>query len=150
MVGRPFMAELPGHAESMAMLASVPLFAPLTKAQLRMLVESGKERTYHAGDTIVSQGEKGIGFYLIRSGEARVERGGKTLASLGPGQFFGEMALLDDQPRTADVRAVGPVQCLVLSSWEFWAAIGDEPEVLRTLFKETVRRLRSGPAGFSE
>jgi CRP-like cAMP-binding protein len=147
---RSTMAELPGVAAAMAMLSSVPLFAPLNKAQLRTLVESGKERSYRAGEAIVKQGDKGIGFYLIQSGEARVERGGKTLASLGPGQFFGEMALLDNQPRTADVNAVGPVQCLVLSSWEFWSAVGDEPEVLRSLFKETVRRLRSGNVGLSE
>jgi len=150
MGGRALMAELPGVAESLAMLGTVPLFAPLKKGQLRTLVESGKERTYKAGDAIVSKGEKGIGFYLIQSGEARVERGGQTLATLGPGQFFGEMALLDEQPRTADVRAVGPVRCLVLSSWEFWAAVGDEPEVLRSLLKETVRRLRSGTGGLSE
>ncbi|MCI4361536.1 MAG: cyclic nucleotide-binding domain-containing protein [Thermoplasmata archaeon] len=144
------MAELPGVAASMAMLGSVPLFAPLTKRQLKTLVESGKERTFRAGDAIVHQGDKVIGFFLIQSGEARVERGGTAVASLGPGQYFGEMALLDDQPRTADVKAVGPVQCLVLSSWEFWSAVGDEPEVLRTLFKETVRRLRSGATGLSE
>jgi CRP-like cAMP-binding protein len=144
------MPELPGVAESLAMLAAVPLFAPLNKKQLRTLAESAKERSFRAGDAIVTKGEKGIGFYLILSGQARVERAGTAVATLGPGQFFGEMALLDDQPRTADVRAVGPAKCLVLSSWEFWAAVGDEPEVLRTLLKETVRRLRTGPASLSE
>jgi CRP/FNR family transcriptional regulator, cyclic AMP receptor protein len=144
------MAELPGRAEAMTMLSSVPLFSPLRKGQIKNLAESAKERTYRAGDAIVTKGETGIGFYLIQSGQARVEREGHAVATLGPGQFFGEMALLDDQPRTADVRAVGEVRCLVLSSWEFWAAVGNEPEVLRGLLKETVRRLRSGTGGFSE
>lgn len=128
------------------MLSSVPLFGPLNKKQLRILVDSAKDRTYKAGETIVKQGETGIGFFLILGGQAKVERGGQAVATLGPGQFFGEMALLDDQPRTADVKAVGAVQCLVLSSWEFWSAVGDEPEVLRSLLKETVRRLRTSPA----
>jgi len=140
------MAELPGRAQALEMLSSVPLFGPLNKKQLRILVDSAKDRTYKAGETIVKQGETGIGFFLILGGQAKVERGGQAVATLGPGQFFGEMALLDDQPRTADVKAVGAVQCLVLSSWEFWSAVGDEPEVLRSLLKETVRRLRTSPA----
>jgi CRP-like cAMP-binding protein len=142
------MAEVPGPAQ--AMLSAVPLFAPLKKNQLKLLISSAKDKSFRPGDPIVKQGETGIGFYLIVSGEARVERAGQTVATLGPGQYFGEMALLDEQPRTADVKAVGAVQCLVLSPWEFWAAVGNEPEVLRTLLKETVRRLRSGPAALSE
>jgi len=137
------MADLPGQAQAQAMLSSVPLFSPLNKKQIRDLAASGKERSFRAGDPIVKKGDTGIGFYLILSGQARVERGGQSVATLGAGQYFGEMALLDDQPRSADVKAVGPVQCLVLSSWEFWSAVGNEPEVLRSLFRETVRRLRS-------
>lgn len=150
MGARRQMAELPGQAQAQAMLASVPLFAALDKKQIRNLVASAKERSFRAGESIVKHGETGIGFYLILSGQAHVERAGQKVAALGPGQFFGEMALLDEQPRTADVKAVSPVQCLVLSSWEFWAAVGDEPEVLRALLKETVRRLRANPAGLSD
>src|ERR1700693_2871601 len=109
------MHDATESAQNLTMLASVPLFSGLTKSQLRYLAESAKERTYSSGDAIVRQGEKGIGFYLVLAGKAEVERGGKSVAVLGPGQFFGEMALVDDQPRTADVRASGPVRCLVLS-----------------------------------
>lgn len=144
------MADVPGPVDAQAVLRSVPLFSSLSKSQIRTMATTAKERTYRDGDTIVKQGEKGIGFYLILGGRARVEKAGQKLAELGPGQFFGEMALLDELPRTADVRAQGPVKCLVLSPWEFWAAVGNEPEVLRTLLKETVRRLRSGAAGLSE
>ena len=137
-------------ASAQAMLGSVPLFAALNKKQLKLLYESAKERSFAAGQTIVKQGDSGVGFYLILAGRAHVTKGGRPVATLGAGQFFGEMALLDDQPRTADVVAEGAVKCLVLSSWEFWSAVGDEPEVLRTLLKETVRRIRASPTGLSE
>jgi CRP-like cAMP-binding protein len=141
-------SRMPPTAQEM--LGSVPLFSSLSKSQLRTMATTAKERTYKDGDTIVKQGDKGIGFYLILSGQAKVERAGKQVAALGPGQYFGEMALLDEQPRTADVRAGGVVRCLVLSPWEFWAAVGNEPEVLRTLLKETVRRIRTSPSALSE
>jgi len=144
------MTDSPESAQTQAMLASVPLFSGLTKAQLRYVVQSAQERTFAPGEAIVRQGDKGIGFYLILAGKAQVERHGKPVASLGPGQFFGEMALVDDQPRTADVKASAPVRCLVLSSWEFWSAVGKEPEVLRTLFKETVRRMGADRSGLTE
>jgi CRP-like cAMP-binding protein len=144
------MADEKGPGQTAAMLASVPLFSSLNKSQIRTMATTAKERDYRGGDTIVKQGEKGIGFYLILAGQAQVEKSGQPVATLSPGQFFGEMALLDEQPRTADVKATGPVRCLVLSPWEFWSAVGNEPEVLRTLLKETVRRIRSGPAVLSE
>ncbi len=139
-----------GSTQTVTLLGGVPLFSGLDKPRLRRLAESAKERTVPGGEILVREGEKGIGFYLILSGDATVERQGHRVATLGPGQFFGEMALLDDQPRSADVRATTPLKCLVLSSWEFWAAVGDEPEVLRTLLKETVRRIRSAPTSLSE
>lgn len=144
------MADEKSPPTAAAMLASVPLFSSLGKSQIRTMATTAKERSYREGETIVKQGEKGIGFYLILAGQATVERSGQAVAHLSAGQFFGEMALLDQQPRSADVRAAGPVRCLVLSPWEFWAAVGNEPEVLRTLLKETVRRIRSAPTGLSE
>lgn len=144
------MPDDKGPPSAQAMLGRVPLFSSLKKSQLRTMAITAKERNYRDGDAIVTEGEKGIGFYLILSGQARVEKAGKAVAVLGPGQYFGEMALLNEQARTADVRATGAVRCLVLSPWEFWSAVGNEPEVLRTLLKETVRRLRSSPGAFSE
>jgi CRP/FNR family cyclic AMP-dependent transcriptional regulator len=144
------LVDAPDLSKIAGILASVPLFATLSKAQVRRLAETAKDRRFTAGDAMVKQGDKGIGFYLILEGTASVEKGGRPVASLGPGQFFGEMALLDDQPRTADVRATSGVKCLVLSSWEFWAAVGDEPEVLRTLLKETVRRLRANASALTD
>ncbi len=144
------MSDSSDAAHTQKLLASVPLFSGLGKVPLRTLAESAQEKRYKPDETIVRQGEKGIGFYLILDGQAQVEKAGRPVATLGPGQFFGEMALVDEQPRSADVRAKGPVRCLVLSPWEFWSAVGDDAELLRTLLKETVRRLRPGPAGLSE
>lgn len=144
------MPDVSTPMDAQSLLRSVPLFSGLSKSQIRTMATTAKERSYRDNELIVRQGEKGIGFYLILDGRARVEKAGQKLSELGPGQFFGEMALLDEQPRTADVKAQGPVKCLVLSPWEFWAAVGNEPEVLRTLLKETVRRMRSSSGALSD
>lgn len=128
------------------MLEKVPMFSRLSDRQLRGLTRDAKERTYAEGSVIVKQGDVGAGFYLLLDGRVDVRRKGRRLATLEVGQFFGEMALFDDQPRTADVVAVRPTRCLVLSPWEFWSTVGKDPVVLRALLRETVRRLR-GPHG---
>lgn len=131
----------------MNQLSAVPLFSSLDKKHLKTLAEAVVDRTYNAGEVIVTQGERGIGFYLIVEGQVNIEKGGKTVTTLGPGKFFGEMALMDEQPRTADVKAASRARCYVLSSWEFWGSVAKDPEALRTLLRETVRRLRqSAPA----
>lgn len=130
------------RSAAMDLLKSVPLFSSLGKKHLKTLAVTAAQLTYKAGEVIVAEGQKGIGFYLIADGEVKIEKGGKTVATLGPGKFFGEMALLDEQPRTANVRATTPTRCLVLSPWEFWGSVAQDPVVLRALLVETVRRLR--------
>jgi CRP-like cAMP-binding protein len=147
--GRERMA---GHepAHTLDLIGAVPLFAGLSKGQLKLIAKTAKDRSIRAGETIVKHGEQGVGLFIILDGEVAVEKAGKSVAQLGPGKFFGEMALIDDQPRTADVKAVTPVRCLVLSRWEFWSAVGTEPEVIRSLLVETVRRLRASNAGATD
>jgi len=123
-------------------LSGVPLFSRLNKKHLHTLAATAGDKAYRPGDTIVKEGEKSIQFYLIVDGKAEVEKSGKVVATLGPGQFFGEMALLDEEPRTASVRAATACRCIVLYSWEFWSAVGKDPEALRSLLQESVRRLR--------
>jgi len=131
----------------MSLFGAVPLFSSLDRKHLQTLASAAVERTYNPGDLIVPQGDKGIGFYLVAEGQVNVEKSGKVIATLGPGKFFGEMALLDEEPRTADVKAVTRARCYVLSSWEFWWSVAKDPEALRALLRETVRRLRqSAPA----
>lgn len=128
-------------------LSAVPLFSRLSKKLLHTLAVTAADKTYNSGDVIVRQGEKALGFYLVVEGKVDVEKAGKIVATLGPGQFFGEMALLDEEPRTASVKAATRSRCLVVYSWEFWASVGKDPEALRSLLKESVRRLRgSTPA----
>lgn len=139
------------EAEAVAgQLAKVPLFATLTERQLRSIAQIGLVRSYAANERVVSQGEKGIGFYLLLEGNMEVRSGGKSLATLNPGSFFGEMALFEDQPRTADVVATGPSRCMVLSRWEFWGSLAGDPELLRLLMVELVRRLRGTTRALSD
>ncbi|MGA8603811.1 MAG: cyclic nucleotide-binding domain-containing protein [Thermoplasmata archaeon] len=126
----------------MKQLAAVPLFSGLSKKLLHTLAATAADRTYKPGDVIVRQDEKAIRFYLVVDGKVEVERSGKVVATLGPGQYFGEMALLDEEPRTASVKATTQARCLVLYSWEFWSSVGKDPEAMRSLLRETVRRLR--------
>ena len=132
------------------MLATVPMFQSLSARQLRGLVSASKERDFPAGEHVVSRGDPGLGFFLIIDGEVQVKRGTRTLATLGPGQFFGEMALLDKQPRSADVITTKPTKCLVLSQWEFWGYVADTPQVLRGILSEMARRLRESNKALSE
>lgn len=140
-----------GEGESVAdRLSAVPLFASLSPRDLRTVASTGSVRSFAAGDTIVGKGDKGLGFYLILDGKVEVRAEGKTLATLGPNSFFGEMALFEEQPRTADVVATAPSRCLVLSRWEFWSELAHDPEVLRTLMAAVVGRLRATSKALSE
>lgn len=134
-----FEAKIDGA--TLKMLQNVPIFSGLNERQLRHLAKDSMGREFKVGDTVVKQGEKGLGFYLLLDGHVEVRRKGRKLATLGPGHFFGEMALFDDQPRSADVVAVEPTRCLVLSKWEFWGVAMGEPRMLRGMLGEMARRL---------
>ncbi len=123
------------------MLENVPIFSGLTDRQLRRLARDTMERSFPEGATIVKQGEKGIGFYLLLDGRVEVRRKGRRLATLGPGHFFGEMALFAEEARSADVVATQPTRCLVLSRWEFWGVAMEEPRMLRGMLQEIAHRL---------
>ena len=144
------MSDLKGPVDPQAMLRSVPLFSGLNKSQIRTMATTAKERTYRDGETIVKQGDKGIGFYLMLYGRAEVRRKSRRLAVLVPGDFFGEMALFDDEPRNADVVAIQPTGCLVLSKWEFWGFAMHEPKMLRSMLGEMARRLSNTNRALSE
>ncbi len=131
-------------------LTSVPLFSHLSGKDLKTVARSGTLRSYVAGDRIVTKGEKGLGFFLILDGRVEVKRDGKVIATLAPGAFFGEMALFEELPRTADVVAAAPSRCLVLTRWDFWGSMTREPEVLRALITEMARRLHETTKSLSE
>lgn len=132
------------------MLQKAPLWSGLTEKELKVIARSFKELKYESGDLIVRKGEAGIGFYLITDGTVEVRSDGRVLSKLGPGQFFGEMALLDGQPRSADVVALEPSRCLALSSWSFKSILSEHPKMAVKLLQESARRSRTNTQNLSE
>ena len=96
------------------MLRKVPLFSTLNGKQLKTIAKSGKELSYAPGQEIIQEGSMGVGFFLILDGHVRVRKGKKTLAELKTGDFFGEMSLFDEQPRSATVEATSRDNGLVV------------------------------------
>jgi len=132
-----------GVPDAGTMIGAVPFFSGLDAKSRKALLAQGKEMSYKSGDTIVSEGTTGVGFYLILDGLAEVRRKGKVLATLSKGQFFGEMSLIDDMPRSADVVALQPTKCWAITSWSFAALMKVHPELAMGMLKEVVKRLRA-------
>jgi len=132
------------------MLQKAPLWSGLTEKELKVIARSFKELKYESGDIIVRKGEAGVGFYLMAEGTVEVRSDGKVLSKLGPGQFFGEMSVLDGQPRSADVVALEPSRCLAMSSWSFKSIVSEHPKMALKMLQEFVRRLRMNAQNISE
>ena len=124
-------------------LRRVPLFAGLDRKELELLAKLAKEQRYEPGATIVKAGTSGHGLYIIKEGNVSVVRDGQKVASFGPGQFFGEVSVLDGGPRTADVRADTDTVCLTLISWEIKPLLMDNAAISYKMLLEMVKRLRS-------
>lgn len=128
-------------------LASASLFSELSRRDLKRLAAATITRAYKKGDVIVKQGEMAVAFYLITKGHVNVAHGDEgenqtALASLGPGEFFGEMAILDSYPRSASVVAVEDTECLVLSRWDFLAEVRSNPFIAVQMLPVLSRRIR--------
>ncbi|MEA2434042.1 MAG: family transcriptional regulator, cyclic receptor protein [Actinomycetota bacterium] len=127
-------------------IRSVPLFSECSRKELSLLAGIAEERDVAAGESIVRQGETGIGLEIVLEGDVRVEIDGETRRHLGPGAFFGEIALLDGGPRSATVIAETEVRLLAVPAWSFNATIKSEPSIAVTMLRELARRLRDRPA----
>jgi CRP/FNR family transcriptional regulator, cyclic AMP receptor protein len=134
---------LSGQPSNTDLFATVPLFKGLEPDELKSLSSSSKQVDFKPGDYIVKEGDAGLGFYIISSGQALVKRKGKTVAKLRRGDFFGEMSLLDNQPRSADVVAEDQTKCVVLLRWNFWAVVNKNRKIAKALLEEMARRLRA-------
>ena len=120
-------------------LKRVPLFSSLNQRQLRRLARSCKEREFRPGTTVVRQGHmSGVGFFIIVGGEAAVSIDGADVATLGPGDHFGELTLVSKQVRTATVTATTPLRCLVVMFWDFREFAKGNPDVLWKLLEHVV------------
>lgn len=124
-------------------LRRVPLFAGLDKKELDLVCKVVKEQSYPAGATIVKSGAGGHGLYIIKEGRVTVVRDGQSVANFGPGQFFGEISVLDGGLRTADVRADTDTVCLTLISWEVKPLLMENASITYKMLLEMIKRLRS-------
>ena len=122
-------------------LASVPLLAGLEARIRRRLAETGKRRTYAPDEEIVREGSTGTALYIVLSGNARVVRGGDPIGEVKPGDFFGELALIEEHPRSASVIANTETECLLFPAWEFSALLGEHPEIAVPIMKALIGRL---------
>ena len=129
-------------ADATDSLRRVPLFAQVDKKHLKRLEQRMQDRTFPEGHVIASEGESGVGFFLIEDGTAVVSVGGETRRELGPGDWFGEIALIDEGPRSATVTAGTDLRCRGMSAWEFRPFVQEHPEVAWPLLQALVRRLR--------
>ncbi len=122
-------------------LASVPLLAGIEGRVRRRLAEIGKRRTYAADETIVREGSTGTALYIVLRGRARVERETETIGQLAAGDFFGELALIEEHPRSATIVATEETDCLLFPAWEFTALLEEHPEIAVPIMRALIARL---------
>lgn len=133
--------------EIVAFLEKVPLFQGLNNRQLERLAKRFVERDYPTGKVIVTQGQGGEGFFIIEAGHAEAVRekadGTRVVVNqFGSGDFFGELALLDDGLRTASVIATEETKCLVLTRWDFLGTLKEDADMAVDVLQELARRFR--------
>ena len=124
-------------------LSRVPLFSDCSNRDLQTIGRVVKDIDHRAGTVIAREGEPGVGLFVIVDGEAEVTIGGKKKATLGPGEFFGEIALLDGGPRTATVTATTDVKLLGLTEWVFRGLMQEHPSIAIKTLQQMAGRLRS-------
>ena len=132
-------------------LRTVPLFSELEQDDLESLAEQFREHTFPAGSAVTVEGQRGariLAFFIVTAGTVVVTKDGRELATLGPGDHFGEIALLRDMPRTATVIADSELRCLALGSWDFRPLVERRPEIAWRLLEAMSERLeRTEAAG---
>lgn len=128
--------------DTVAALQRVPLFAGVQKKHLEALASSMRERRFAAGDQVVTEGDQALAFFVIADGTATVDVGGQEKRTLGPGDSFGEIALLDEGPRTATITAETELHCYGMTPWVFKPFLEGHPEVAWVLLKTLARQVR--------
>jgi CRP-like cAMP-binding protein len=126
-----------------SVLKQVTLFSGLSDKEAKKLAERFKERNFSTGEAMAEEGKHGIGFFVIESGQAKVSVHGEERATLGPGSYFGEIALIDDGPRTATVTAENDVKTHVLVAWDFRPLVREDPDLAWGLLQGVAHMLRA-------
>jgi CRP-like cAMP-binding protein len=121
---------------------SIPLLAVLSPKVRAEVLENARHRTFAPGDVVVREGESALHFYIVASGHARIERADQGLvARLGPGDFFGELALIEEHDRTATVSAEDELTCYLLPAWDFRALLKEHPEMALPMLEALIARI---------
>ena len=121
------------------LLKKVPLFADLEDRELQEIAGSMKQRTFSPGQEIAVEGERGVGFFVIEDGQARVTVHGDEVRRLGPGDYFGEVALIAQTPRTATVTAESDLKTYGMTFWDFRPLVEDTPGIAWKLLQSAVK-----------
>ena len=137
------MAFLRSRSTKVELLRKVPPFKGLSQRQLEQVAKLVDEYEAPAGKRLAAAGETGRELFIIVSGQARVSVPRGRTARLGPGEFFGEMSLVDGGPRSASVEAETPMQLLVVGRREFWALLDEAPSLSATIMRTLATRLRA-------
>ncbi len=137
------------------MLEKVPIFAGLDRKHVKQLSRIMVARTFKTGDVIIKEGDQGAGVFVITSGQVEVVGGAQkasptVLNTLGPGDFFGEMALFEGFPRSATVRCLEDTECLAMTRWDFRAELNSHSEIAIAVIEAMARRLRETDARLTE
>lgn len=129
--------------EKRTWLEKVPLFSGCDSEVIEQLADATAEFEFVADQPIVQQGQVGNGLYIVVLGGARIVAGSDELARIRPGDFFGELSVIDQQPRTATAFAIGQTTCLALASWDLVAVLERDPQLAMNLLAELAGRLRA-------
>jgi CRP/FNR family transcriptional regulator, cyclic AMP receptor protein len=129
------------RTEKVELVRRIPLFADCTKAELNEVALSADEREAEAGARLTEEGRRGREFFILVEGAVAVRRGGRKLADLGPGDWFGEIAILTYKPRSATVTATSPVRLLVISDRAFRLVVETTPRIALKVLRSVAERL---------
>ena len=133
--------------EVMSRLAEVDLFGALSRRELKRLASGAREIRHDDGRRVIDEGASGLGFHMIIEGAATVSTSSGRDVTLGPGDYFGEMSLIDGQPRSATVTAAGRLRTICLDSSTFNSLLDEHPEAARVIMKALCARLRKADLG---
>ena len=129
------------HDTKVDSLRRSPLFENLSKDELEYLAKATEDLEVPEGKVLCREGEPAMEFFVIIDGEVEVTRGGRRLSTLRDGEFFGEIALFEDMPRTATVTATTPLRFFVLTRQSFWSMVDHMPQVERKILRALAKRL---------
>jgi CRP/FNR family cyclic AMP-dependent transcriptional regulator len=123
-------------------LKKVPLFVGLDDKELEQIALSMRERRFSAGDTVTQEGAGGVGFFVVEEGRADVTVGGEAKGSVGPGDYFGEIALINESPRTATLTASTDMLCYGMTPWDFRPLVESNSTIAWKLLTAMAEKMR--------